>query len=153
MLACRPSIRYSYGSLTDLRQFGPRYATQVIDIIGSDPQKSQNCSATFSLISFDFQADNAILCGPRLLTSVLPGKAAGRSRPIRNPRPGKTCPERATGSSIRVKNRRLRRCASIIPARNCNVVPRRFSSADSRVDSTGSYFQLSKISKGLRLLP
>ena len=40
-----------------------------------------------------------------------------------------------------------RRRAGIIPARNCNVVPRRFSRGDSRVDSTGSYFQLLKISQ------
>jgi hypothetical protein len=74
--------------LTDLLHFGPEYAAQAIDIIGSGRQESQKCSATFSLISFDFQADNAILCGPRLLPLMIPCEAAGHSPPIRDPRPG-----------------------------------------------------------------
>jgi pimeloyl-ACP methyl ester carboxylesterase len=45
---------YSLSPQADLLHFGPEYAAQAIDIIGSGGQESQKCSATFPLISFDF---------------------------------------------------------------------------------------------------
>ncbi len=82
---------------------------------------------------FDFWADLRALCQRS-------GLEPGRARRHRGVDVAPSSKKSASG---------LR--AGQIPSRKRNVVPRRFPSGDSRVETIGSHFQLSKISwnKGL----